>query len=98
MSDESRVLAGILFLSLVTVETGGLYMVKLWKDAAGGSGTSNVTDLGGGPPAAGDPSVYFDAASGTLVVLYRAGDGNIHSLSRAAESSLKKTPPRASTT
>jgi hypothetical protein len=35
MSDESRVLAGILFLSLVTVETGGLYMVKLWKDAAG---------------------------------------------------------------
>jgi hypothetical protein len=35
MSDESRILAGILFLSLVTVETGGLYMVKLWKDAAG---------------------------------------------------------------
>ena len=35
MSDESRILAGILLLSLVTVETGGLYMVKLWKDAAG---------------------------------------------------------------
>ena len=35
MSDESRILAGILFLSLVTVESGGLYMVKLWKDAAG---------------------------------------------------------------
>jgi hypothetical protein len=35
MSDESRILAGVLFLSLVTVETGGLYMVKLWKDAAG---------------------------------------------------------------
>jgi hypothetical protein len=35
MSDESRVLAGVLFLSLVTVETGGLYLVKLWKDAAG---------------------------------------------------------------
>ena len=35
MSDESRVLAGILFLSLVSVETGGLYLVKLWKDAAG---------------------------------------------------------------
>jgi calcineurin-like phosphoesterase family protein len=53
---------------------------ELWKDVAGGSGTSNVTELGGGPPAAGDPSVYFDAASGNLVVLYRAGDGNIHSL------------------
>lgn len=35
MSDESRILAGILFLSLVTVETGGLYLVKLWKDATG---------------------------------------------------------------
>jgi hypothetical protein len=35
MSDESRILAGILFLSLVTVETGGLYLVKLWKDSAG---------------------------------------------------------------
>ena len=35
MSDESRILAGILFLSLVTVETGGLYLVKLWKDADG---------------------------------------------------------------
>lgn len=35
MSDESRILAGILFLSLVTVETGGLYLIKLWKDAAG---------------------------------------------------------------
>ena len=35
MSDESRILAGILFLSLVTVETGGLYLVKLWKDAGG---------------------------------------------------------------
>ena len=29
MSDESRVLAGSLLLALVTVETGGLYMVKL---------------------------------------------------------------------
>src|SRR4051794_12890511 len=35
MSDESRILAGVLFLSLVTVETGGLYLVRLWKDAAG---------------------------------------------------------------
>ena len=26
------VLAGILLLSLVTVETGGLYLVKLWRD------------------------------------------------------------------
>lgn len=31
MSDESRILAGILILSLVTVETGGLYLIKLWR-------------------------------------------------------------------
>ena len=34
MSDESRVLAGILLLALVTVETGGLYMVKLVRGKA----------------------------------------------------------------
>ena len=34
LSDESRVLAGILLLALVTVETGGLYMVKLVRGKA----------------------------------------------------------------
>lgn len=34
MSDESRVLAGILLLALVTVETGGLYMVSLVRGKA----------------------------------------------------------------
>lgn len=29
LSDDSRQLAGILFLALVTVETGGLYMVRI---------------------------------------------------------------------
>jgi hypothetical protein len=35
MSDETRILAGILLLSLVTVETGGLYLVKLWRASEG---------------------------------------------------------------
>lgn len=34
MSDESRVLAGILLLALVTVETGGLYLVRLVRGTA----------------------------------------------------------------
>ena len=34
MSDESRVLAGILLLALVTMETGGLYMVRLVRGNA----------------------------------------------------------------
>jgi Ni,Fe-hydrogenase I cytochrome b subunit len=33
MSDSTRILAGILLLSLVTVETGGLYLVRLWRSA-----------------------------------------------------------------
>lgn len=31
MSTESQTLAGILVLSLVTVETGGLYLMRLWR-------------------------------------------------------------------
>jgi hypothetical protein len=34
LSDESRILAGVLLLSLVTVETGGLYMLKIVRGAA----------------------------------------------------------------
>lgn len=34
MSDSTRILAGILLLSLVTVETGGLYLVRLVQGAA----------------------------------------------------------------
>ena len=34
MSDESRVLAGVLLLGLVTVETGGLYLVALVRGRA----------------------------------------------------------------
>lgn len=34
LSDDSRVLAGILLLALVTVETGGLYLVKLVRGKA----------------------------------------------------------------
>lgn len=34
LSDESRVLAGVLLLALVTVETGGMYLVKLVRGKA----------------------------------------------------------------
>ncbi len=35
LTDSSRILAGILFLGLVTVETGGLYMVNVVTGRAG---------------------------------------------------------------
>jgi hypothetical protein len=34
LSEEGRILAGILLLSLVTVETGGLYMLKIVRGKA----------------------------------------------------------------
>ncbi|WP_248583573.1 hypothetical protein [Nocardioides sp. InS609-2] len=34
LSDESRILAGILMLALVTVETGGLYLLKIVRGRA----------------------------------------------------------------
>ena len=34
LSDESRILAGILLLSQVTVETGGLYLLAIVRGAA----------------------------------------------------------------
>jgi hypothetical protein len=35
VSDESRVLAGVLFLSLVTVESGGLYLLAIMRRTVG---------------------------------------------------------------
>ena len=49
MSDESRILAGILLLSLVTVETGGLYMVRLWKEQPRASRRSRSAFARAGP-------------------------------------------------
>lgn len=57
MSDETRILAGILLLSLVTVETGGLYLMKLWRSSEG------VTDFQIGFARAGH------AHAGVLLVL-----------------------------
>jgi hypothetical protein len=57
MSDDTRVLAGILLLSLVTVESGGLYMLKLWRSREG------VTDFQVGFARAGH------AHAGVLLVL-----------------------------
>jgi hypothetical protein len=42
MSEESQVLAGILLLSLVTVETGGLYLVRLMS----GPGAATAFQVG----------------------------------------------------
>lgn len=42
MSTESQALAGVLLLSLVTVETGGLYLMRLWRKP----GTATAFQMG----------------------------------------------------
>lgn len=61
MSEESRLLAGVLVLSLVTVETGGLYLLRLWRHRGA------ATDLQVGFARAGH------AHAGVLLVLGLVG-------------------------
>ena len=54
---------------------------ELWRDAAGQTGTTNLTDAAAGAPtASGAPASYADTAAGQQVVVYRGDDGNVHSL------------------
>jgi hypothetical protein len=56
------------------------HLDELWKGAGGDRATGDATANGGGPPAAGDPSIFFEVASGKLITVFRAGDGNVHDL------------------
>lgn len=53
---------------------------ELWRDAAGTTGTTNLTFVAGAPPAAGDPFCYVDTTVNQEIVVYRGADKNVHSL------------------
>ena len=53
---------------------------ELWRDAQGVTGTTNLTANAGAPPAAGSPFAYVDTRRNTRILLYRGGDGTVHSL------------------
>lgn len=53
---------------------------ELWRDAQGGTGTTNLTANAGAPPAAGSPFAYVDTRGNTEILLYRGGDGTVRSL------------------
>lgn len=53
---------------------------ELWRDARGGTGTTNLTANAGAPPAAGNPFAYVDTRRNTEILLYRGGDGAVRSL------------------
>lgn len=52
----------------------------LWQDGNGLTGTSDLTNLGGAPLAAGDPNTYTDTTANLELVVYRGVDANVHSL------------------
>jgi hypothetical protein len=53
---------------------------ELWRDAQGGTGTTNLTANANAPTAAGNPFAYVDTARNTEILLYRGGDGTVRSL------------------
>ena len=56
------------------------HLDELWKGTGGDRATGDATLLGGAPAAAGDPSIFFEVASGKLITVFRDGDGNVHDL------------------
>ncbi|WP_199178121.1 Dot/Icm T4SS effector Zinc-dependent metalloprotease LegP [Mycobacterium hubeiense] len=52
----------------------------LWRDAQGGTGTTNLTANAGAPTASGNPFAYVDTARNTEILLFRGGDGTVRSL------------------
>ena len=88
MSDESRVLAGILLLALVTVETGGLYMVKLVRGKADGAHRSSSAFARAGHAHAG---VLLDPRAGLPAVRRRRRPDRRVELARTLAAS---PPPR----
>lgn len=53
---------------------------ELWRDAQGGTGTTDLTSNAGAPKAAGNPFAYVDTARNTEILLFRGGDGTVRSL------------------
>ena len=53
---------------------------ELWRDAAGQTGTSNLTALAGAPAGSGNPYVYLDTNAVLAILLYRGRDSHVHAL------------------
>jgi hypothetical protein len=56
---------------------------ELWRDAAGRTGTTDLTAAANAPTATGNPHSYLDSTAGLEIVVYRGNDANIHSLYRS---------------
>jgi hypothetical protein len=64
---------------IVYADTDGR-LHELWRDAAGVTGTSNLTAVASVPLAVGNPSLYVDTNTAEAILLYRGKDSNVHLL------------------
>jgi hypothetical protein len=78
-SPSACVIPGLGVHNIAYRDTSGS-LHELWRDAQGGTGTTNLTANAGAPPAAGSPFAYVDTRRNTEILLYRGGDGTVHSL------------------
>jgi hypothetical protein len=60
-------------------DTAG-HLHELWRDAQGGTGTTDLTANAGAPVATGSPYFYNNPASTQEVLLYRGTDGTLRRL------------------
>jgi YVTN family beta-propeller protein len=56
------------------------HLHELWRDAQGATGTTDLTDNAGAPPAVGYPFAYADTSRNTEILLFRDDDGVVRSL------------------
>jgi predicted lactoylglutathione lyase len=56
------------------------HLHELWRDAQGGTGTTDLTANAGAPAATGSPYFYNNPASTQEILLYRGTDGTVRSL------------------
>lgn len=64
----------------IVVRAGSGHLHEFWRDALGGTGTSDLTQLAGARTATGEVRAYVDQARGTEILPFRADDGSVRSL------------------
>ncbi|WP_082599574.1 M4 family metallopeptidase [Nocardioides sp. Root151] len=56
------------------------HLHELWRDAAAGTGTSDLTALAGARDATGEPRAYVDQGRSTVILPFRANNASVRSL------------------
>jgi len=73
------VIAGLGVHNIAYCDTSGRQH-ELWRDAAGVTGTTNLTANASAPTAQGNPFAYVDTSRNTEILLFRSANGVVRSL------------------